>query len=121
VHPLEMLKRSTPDQCREIGEIFLSFVDRPRDDEFRAMIDTVLAKFADPGDADRAAAINAGRARVEALNTGLLADGMNHQKLIADELSRRGDGRSVDDYCRSVMAGDRLAHSDVIHGDIARD
>lgn len=119
MHPLEMIKRATAEQCREIGEIFIWAADRPRDETFRANIDMVLVKFQDPGDADLAAAINSGRARVSALNSGLLADGMNHEKLIADELSRRGDDRSVDDYCRSVLGG-AGSHSDVIHGDIAR-
>jgi len=114
MHPLEMLKRMTPDECREVGEIFIWAAGRPRDATFTANIDLVLAKFADPGDTDRAAAINAGRARVAALNDGLRSDGMNHEKLLADELARRGDVRPVDVYCREICGG--LAHSDVVHG-----
>ncbi|WP_187168710.1 hypothetical protein, partial [Enterococcus faecium] len=82
---------------------------------------TVLAKFQDPAELSQVAVLQRARERVQALNDGLLADGMNHEKLLGDELSRRGDDRSVDDYCRAVCSGNRSPHSDVIHGDFARD
>lgn len=120
MHPLEMMKRMTADECREFGEIFIDFADRPRDATFNAMIDTVLAKFQDPAELSQVAVLQRARERVQALNDGLQSDGMDHQKLIADELSRRGDSRSVEGYCRAVCDGPG-AHSDVLHGDIARD
>ena len=49
-----------------------------------------------------------------ALHEGLAADGMNHERLIADELQRRGDKRSLAEYIEEVGGGNAV--SDVIHG-----
>ena len=114
MHVLEYLKRMTPAECREVGELFLSFADRPRDAAFVASLDLVLAKFQAVDSPGVAEALNAARRRVMALNDGLLAEGLNHEKLLAEELARRGDKRTAEEYCREVCGGS--ADSDVIHG-----
>lgn len=118
---LDLVTKLKPEECRELGELIVWLADRPRDASFYANIDLAMSKFQDPAELSQVAVLQRARERVQALNDGLLADGMNHQKLIADELARRGDDRPVDEYCRSVLPGGRLPHSDVIHGDIARD
>jgi hypothetical protein len=50
---------------------------------------------------------------VQALNDALLAVGMNHEKLLAEELERHGDGRSVEQYCAQICGG--APASDVLH------
>lgn len=102
---LDAVKNATSDQLREIGETFLWFADQKRDEVFLANIDMVIAKFRDPKEFDRAAALDRARARVMTLNDQLLADGLNHRRLLEDELARRGDTRSVDTYLADVGGG----------------
>lgn len=102
---LNAVKNATSDQLREIGETFLWFADRERDEVFLANIDMVIAKFRDPKELDLGAAIERGRARVWALNDQLLADGLNHRRLLEEELARRGDARSAYAYLAEVGGG----------------
>lgn len=117
MHVLEMLKRTTPEQRREIGEIFLYFADGRERPNMAAEIDLVLSRFQDPKEANLAARIEDGRRRVHALGDGLRADGMGHLQLIQAELERRGDPRSVADYCKAV-SGWEQPQSDVDASDV---
>ncbi|QOV92942.1 hypothetical protein [Novosphingobium sp. ES2-1] len=118
MHILEALKRTTSEERREIGEIFLAFADGKERPNLTAEIDLVLSKFRDPKEADRAALLEAGRKRVHALSDGLRADGMGHEQLIEAELKRRGDGRTVNEYCKAVCDGSSLPHSDISVTDV---
>lgn len=102
---LNAVKNATDNQLREIGETFLWFASQERDEVFFANIDHVMAKFRDPSADDLAAAIERGRVRVMALNDQLLADGLNHRRLLQEELVRRGDTRSADAYLAEVHGG----------------
>lgn len=108
----EAIIRSTQDECREIGEILVALAESPRDGTWRGKIESAFAPYESDQDRSLIAAIEKGRKRVEALGAGLVADGTDHETLLLAELHRRGDGRSVKDYCDDV-AGGRL-HSNVI-------
>ena len=118
MHILEFIKETSQDECREIGELILSFADSPRDANWRANMEAALSAVASPADQTRVQVIAAANRRVVALNDGLLADGTNHAKLLEEELARRGDKRNVREYAEAVSSGH--LHSDVIHGDYAR-
>lgn len=110
---LNLIRRSTPEQCREMGELILEMGTKPRTREWYGQIDTAIALQPVPKEQNIAEAIEKGRARVMELNDGLLADGMNHEKLMIDELKRRGDGRTLPEYIADVCNGSAI--SDVMH------
>lgn len=103
---LSAVKNATSDQLREIGETFLWFADRERDEAFFANIDIVIAKFRDPREDDIAAHLEAARERMRKLEEPLIRDGLNHWRLMEEELVRRGEARSVNDYLRDINAVD---------------
>ncbi len=109
---LEILKHGTAAEIREIGEFLLVMADGPRDAASIAILEAVGEKFRDPKQSDLAARIDVGGKRIGALSDGLRADGMGHAQLIEAELKRRGDTRSLSDYCNDVC-GSYLPHSDV--------
>lgn len=115
---LEALRRASPAERREIGEIFLSFADGKERPNLDAEIDLVMSKFRDPKEADLSARLEAGRKRVHALGDGLRADGMGHEQLIEAELKRRGDARTVKEYCIAVCNGSPIPHSDISAADV---
>lgn len=101
---LNAVKNATSEQLREIGETFLWFADRERDEVFLANIDMVIAKFRDPKENDIAAHMEAARERMRKLEEPLIRDGLNHWRLMEEELARRGEARSVVDYLRDIDA-----------------
>lgn len=113
MHILELLKRASPDERREIGEIFLSFSDGKDRPEMALQLDTVIEKFRGPAERSLGERLREANNRVRALSDGLRAEGMGHEQLIAAELGRRGDRRSVSEYCTEIT-GSRLPNSDVV-------
>lgn len=107
---LDAVKNATSEQLREIGETFLWFADQQRDEVFLANIDIVIAKFRDPREDDIAAHLEAARERMRKLEEPLIRDGLNHRRLMEEELARRGDARSVTEYLRDI---DATSSSDV--------
>lgn len=101
---LDAVKNATSDQLREIGETFLWFAAQERDEVFLANIDMVIAKFRDPKENDIAAHLEAARERMRKLEEPLIRDGLNHWRLMEEELNRRGETRSVIEYLRDIDA-----------------
>ncbi|CAH0496613.1 hypothetical protein [Novosphingobium sp. CECT 9465] len=125
MHLLEILKRASPAERREIGEIFTHFSDAGDEAEVRATLDMVMNRYADPRDqslkaiwADMQERVQSSRKRVHALSDGLRADGMGHEQLIEAELKRRSDGRTVKEYCIAVCDGSSVPDSDVTVRDV---
>lgn len=108
---LHVIKNSSPEECREIGELILEMGTKPRTPQWHADIDTAIALHTGPKEKTLAERLEKAGNRMRALNDGLLADGMNHERLIADELLRRGDSRSLSEYLMEVCDG--VSHSDV--------
>jgi hypothetical protein len=106
MHILEILKRTSPEERREIGEIFLSFADGPLSPSQSAEIDLVLAKFRDPNEIDLVEQFNRSQKRMRRYHEGLARTGTDHRTLLAAELQRRGDPRTVrqffDDECTGL-------------------
>jgi len=101
---LDFLKRLSPDECREVGELFVFAADCPRNAAFHAHIEAAAAKFRDPKEDNLVAHVEAARERIRRLEEPLNRDGLNHRRLIEEELARRGDSRP-----RWPAGGRRLA------------
>jgi hypothetical protein len=86
---IQALARSTPDECREIGKLFLSMADVPRDVHWKAGFSEKLAMFPEPPETSIAIQMGKARARVTAENDALRAAGWHPIQMRA-ELEARG-------------------------------
>ncbi|MFM7403308.1 MAG: hypothetical protein ACKO1N_04270 [Erythrobacter sp.] len=105
MHILEILKRTSPEERREIGEIFLSFADGPLSPRQTAEIDLVLAKFRDPKENDIVEQFKQSQERMHRYHEGFARTGTDHRTLLAAELERRGDGRTVQQFLDAECNG----------------
>lgn len=95
---LHLVKTATSDQLREVGEYLTWAADQKRDDVFLATVTEAFGKFVDPKDLDLIAIWEASQARMRRFHDPLFRDGLQHSKLLKEELVRRGDTRSVSHY-----------------------
>lgn len=72
---VEIIARSTQDECRQMGELFLSFATAPRDVHWDSQMRRTLSAFPHPPKSDMTLAIEAGRRRVQANEDALWAEG----------------------------------------------
>lgn len=100
-----LLRKGKPAELREIGEMLVGLAAMPRDAGTAAIIEATVAKFADPREFDLAAVLNAARRRSMTLHDALIEDGMTHSALLAAELERRGDARTVEEYVVAQCGG----------------
>lgn len=91
-HWMELIARSTPDECREIGRLMLSLADDPRDIGWKSRFAAALSQMPLKAEAGLAESIRQGRARLQQRDDELLATGWHpdqmRQKL--EELGYRG-------------------------------
>jgi len=113
------VKRMSHSECREMGELLVALSEQPRDAAWETTIEAAMEPFKDPEQQSLKEIYDRLTARDEALNNGFRSDGMNHEHLIAEELKRRGDTRTVEGYCQSFRAA--ASWSDVIHGNFVQD
>ena len=99
---LRALKNMTSEECREFGTMVVGLADSPRDAAWHANIARAIAKFETPGGRGMAEQLKSARISATALDNALRAAGMDHRKLIEEELTRRGDERTFEQYCDAV-------------------
>ena len=100
-----LLRKGTPSELREIGEMLIGLASMPRDAGSAAVIEATVAKFEDPEEGNLAKVLHAARLRAVHREDGLRGEGMNHANLIQAELERRGDQRTVTEYIADVCGG----------------
>ncbi|ODP39365.1 hypothetical protein BFL28_11190 [Sphingomonas turrisvirgatae] len=72
---LKLVRASSQDECREMGEILLDLAKKPRDAMWQTSIDMVLARFPAAPVPTIVQAIQEGRARVQRENDELMRTG----------------------------------------------
>jgi hypothetical protein len=91
-----IIARSTQDECKQMGDLFLSFASAARDVHWESQMRRTLAMFPDPPQGDLVNAIMAGRERVARHNKELWDEGWHpvqmRQKL--EELGHTGNQAS---------------------------
>lgn len=86
---IAIIARSSQDECRQMGDLFLSFASAPRDVHWDAQMRRTLMMFPDPPKSDITIAIEQGRARVAKYEDELWAAGW-HPLQMKKELEARG-------------------------------
>lgn len=99
---ISFVEASTPEDCREAGQLLIQLADSPRDATWPAKMAIARNAVATPQQRSLADIITERRKRVHALSDALRADGMDHCTLAEAELVRRGDPRSFEEYQSAI-------------------
>lgn len=86
---IRAIANSTPEECRELGKLFLAMADAPRDLHWKASFREKLASMPAPPDQTREGIVATARARITAENDELWRQGW-HPTQMRRELEARG-------------------------------
>ena len=114
---LSLVGRTTQEECREMGLLLLELADRPRDANWSAMVRQAEGVIGLPGSENPANVIAERRKRFAKWHDMLVASGLDHRTLIANELQVRGDERSVAELEKDL---DGWLESNVLHSHLRR-
>lgn len=111
---LRIIRNSTPEQCKEMGETISELGGKPRTADWYAKIDTAIAMQPQSEEQASLKRIYDRLALKQPALDALHADGLSHSQLLKEELQRRGDDRDIYAYLSEVTGECGVTpHSDV--------